>query len=181
MAVWRDVPYRGRAPAAWRGLSLYSAVQNCRICRGRHHLLPASRKPARHSLDRIEFGRWATAGQHSVDSAVKKMGAACGAEGRLGLAGMCRRSIVRGADGSILGAGAGTWFPGVSRCKRAGCPVRTIEEWCGRGELNPQVVAHGGFSYLCGFRRPRWKRQGRSVEVRGLDYPFTVPRTWFAG
>ncbi len=39
------------------------------------------------------------------------------------------------------------------------------ERWCGRGESNPQVVAHGGFSYLYGFRRPRWKRQERSVEV----------------
>jgi hypothetical protein len=48
---------------------------------------------------------------------------------------------------------------------------------CGREGLSPHERELGGFSYLSGFRCPRRKRQARSVEVWGLDYPFTVPRT----
>jgi len=55
-----------------------------------------------------------------------------------------------------------SWAPG----REHGVPLvpgsrHREKEWCGRGESNPQVVAHGGFSYLYGFRRPRWKRLRR--------------------
>src|ERR1700735_4690427 len=45
--------------------------------------------------------------------------------------------------------------------------------WCGRGDLNPHDLFRVcGFSYHFGFRRP-------ARRVRGLDYPFTIPRERF--
>ena len=55
------------------------------------------------------------------------------------------------------------WFhPGQSMCV-----------WCGRGDLNPHDLFRVcGFSYHFGFRR-------LATRVRGLDYPFTIPRERF--
>ena len=45
--------------------------------------------------------------------------------------------------------------------------------WCGRGDLNPHDLFRVcGFSYHFGFRR-------LATRVRGLDYPFTIPRKRF--
>lgn len=45
--------------------------------------------------------------------------------------------------------------------------------WCGRGDLNPHDLFRVcGFSYHFGFRR-------LATRVRGLDYPFTIPRERF--
>ena len=55
------------------------------------------------------------------------------------------------------------WFhPGQGMCV-----------WCGRGDLNPHDLFRVcGFSYHFGFRR-------LATRVRGLDYPFTIPRERF--
>ena len=85
------------------------------------------------------------------------------------LAGMCRPSIVRGADGSILSAGAGAWCPAFSRLKRE----RVVRA---EGLEPSRAVKLNGFSYRLRLSPPGRDVLKRARQVCGLDYPFTVPR-----
>ncbi len=75
-----------------------------------------------------------------------------------------------------VGAGAGAACPAFPRLKRQG-----EMDGAGGGSRTPKWLPTVDFLTSAAFAVLAGSAKGAAVEVWGLDYPFTVPRTWFAG